>query len=385
MITKKLYLAFNLLISLWPLNGSAQTLVSDWASIKFPVAPTVINKIKVKSDSIPPVITIISPQLRDGDTLATENEKLNLIGKSTDNGLLKSLIVNSKKIIPNTSGIFSDEIALEEGYNQIRIIAMDEEMNISEKALNIRFSSGVDYTENLNINGSYYALLIAVGEYMNPELFNLENPVKDALALKNVLSKKYNFKEENIRYLDNPGMDRILEELDKLSRELTNDDNLLIFYAGHGWWDAEAGTGFWLPADADKVSRTRWIRNSTIQDFMKELKARHTLLITDACFSGSIFVSRSLNFNASTAIKKLYELPSRKAMTSGALTEVPDQSIFVRYFIDRLQNNNSRFISAEQLFTSFRTAVINNSEVLPQYGVIKNVGDEGGEFIFILR
>jgi len=72
-------------------------------------------------------------------------------------------------------------------------------------------------------------------------------------------------------------------------------------------------------------------------------------------------------------------------MTSGSLTEVPDESVFVRYFIDRLNTNEEPFLSAEQLFSSFRIAVINNSEALPQYGVIKNVGDEGGDFIYILR
>ena len=160
----------------------------------------------------------------------------------------------------------------------------------------------------------------------------------------------------------------------------------MVFYAGHGWWDKDANIGYWLPSDADKTSKARWVRNSTVQDYLKEIKAKHMLLVTDACFSGSIFTARSFKIaETSIAIKKLYDLPSRKAMTSGSLTEVPDESIFVKYFIDRLNKNEEPFISAEQLFSSFRMAVINNSEVLPQYGVIKNVGDEGGDFIFILN
>ena len=72
-------------------------------------------------------------------------------------------------------------------------------------------------------------------------------------------------------------------------------------------------------------------------------------------------------------------------MTSGTLTEVPDRSVFVRYFLNRLANNSQKYISAEQLYSSFRIAVINNSDVVPQFGEIKGVGDEGGDFIFILR
>jgi hypothetical protein len=42
-------------------------------------------------------------------------------------------------------------------------------------------------------------------------------------------------------------------------------------------------------------------------------------------------------------------------------------------------------VSAEELFSKMRTAVINNSENVPQFGTIQNVGDEGGDFIFIRR
>ena len=80
-------------------------------------------------------------------------------------------------------------------------------------------------------------------------------------------------------------------------------------------------------------------------------------------------------------------MPSRKAMTSGTLKEVPDRSIFVEYLTKRLEANTEKYLTSEQLFTSFRTAVINNSPVnqIPQYGEIRQSGDEGGDFIFIQR
>jgi hypothetical protein len=109
------------------------------------------------------------------------------------------------------------------------------------------------------------------------------------------------------------------------------------------------------------------------------------LLIADACFGGSIFKTRGVSMEAPKAIQMLYDLPSRKAMTSGTLSEVPDRSTFVKYLIERLTNNEEKYVSSEQLFSSFRIAVINNSDVIPQYGEIRNVGDEGGDFIFIRK
>jgi len=89
--------------------------------------------------------------------------------------------------------------------------------------------------------------------------------------------------------------------------------------------------------------------------------------------------------DANVAINMLNELPSRKAMTSGTLTEVPDESVFLKFMIDRLQNNLEKYLTSEQLFSKFRMAVINNSNIVPQFGVIQDVGDEGGDFIFILK
>ena len=72
-------------------------------------------------------------------------------------------------------------------------------------------------------------------------------------------------------------------------------------------------------------------------------------------------------------------------MTSGTLTEVPDRSAFTNFLLERLEKNTDKYLSSEQLFSSFRIAVINNSDVVPQYGEIRNVGDQGGDFIFIKR
>lgn len=376
----KIFYSILLISSVY--NSFSQTVESERSTIY-------INNMKqtteILVDSIPPVISLISPHVREGETFKTDYEKLILVGKVTDEGGISTLLVNSKEIIPNPGGIFREEINLKEGENNFKIITMDESKNLTEKTITVQYVPFSYAVDTFNLKGKYYALLIANNEYKHPDVYNLQNPVRDAEALYNVLSSKYLFDSENISFLKNSTREEIINSLDKLSNKLTDEDNLLVFYAGHGWWDKDANIGYWLPSDADKTSKARWVRNSTIRDYLKEIDSKHTLLITDACFSGSIFNARSFFNETSVAIKKLYELPSRKAMTSGTLTEVPDESIFVKYFIDRLNKNEEPFLSAEQLFSNFRIAVINNSEALPQYGVIKDVGDEGGDFIFILR
>lgn len=234
-------------------------------------------------------------------------------------------------------------------------------------------------------SGKCYALIIGISNYEDTQITELDKPIKDAELFYNTITSRYTFEKENVKLLRNATIAEMIDALDFYAKIVSPVDNFLIFYAGHGVWDPSSEIGFWLPSDARKSSKLAWFRNSTLRDYLREIKSKHTLLISDACFGGSIFKSRSAFTDATLAINKLYELPSRKAMTSGTLTEVPDQSAFLKYMIDRLQNNFEKYISSEQLFGKFRMAVINNSNVLPQFGVIQDVGDEGGDFIFILK
>ena len=74
-------------------------------------------------------------------------------------------------------------------------------------------------------------------------------------------------------------------------------------------------------------------------------------------------------------------------MTSGAMTEVPDKSVFMEYLLKGLTTNTDEFLPSEILFANFKAAVINNSTngQVPQFGEINGAGDEGGDFIFIRR
>jgi len=178
----------------------------------------------------------------------------------------------------------------------------------------------------VDIAGRYYALIIGINEYEDPVINDLDAPLTDAQNLYKILSSAYSFNQEDILFLENPGRAEIIDGLDYLERVVTSDDNLLIFYAGHGHWDENSHKGYWLPADASHESTANWLRNSSLTGYIASIKSKHTLLIADACFAGSIFKSRAAFPKSTRAVQRLYSLPSRKAMTSGTLKEVPDQS-----------------------------------------------------------
>ncbi len=234
----------------------------------------------------------------------------------------------------------------------------------------------------------YHALIMGVSKYKNegPGLPNLEQPVKDAERLAQVLKTKYFFEEGNIKVLTNPTRSGVIGALEHLAEQVTERDNVMVFYAGHGYFDKAKDFGYWLPSDADTKDKSTWIPNSTLKDYLGAIKSKHTLLIADACFSGSIFKSR--NVDAATMIIKfneLYKDKSRRAMTSGNLTTVPDKSAFIEFLIKKLEDNEDVFLPARLLFSRLYEPVSNNATSTPQFGVIQGVGDEGGDFIFIRK
>ena len=370
---------FSLLLCMASASLFAQTITSEKSVIH---VNTLIDR--EGKDVSAPVISILSPAFRGEETLSVRQPDLTIIGHVEDDSQIRSLFVNADPADLGEDNIFAANLVLSDGENEISIIAIDEAGNFSEKIVIVHYFPEPTFM-SLTGTGKYYALIIGVDEYMDEAISNLDNAINDAGSLYRVLVSKYAFEEDDVVVLYNAKREDIINELDRLSFKITDQDNLLIYYAGHGWWDEEADIGYWLPSDAKQTSKAAWFRNSTLCDYLKEIKSRHTLLITDACFGGSIFKTRTAFSDAPKAINKLYELPSRKAMTSGTLTQVPDVSTFAKYLIDRLDTNSEKYLSAEQLFTSFRIAVINNSDVVPQYGEIRNVGDQGGDFIFIRK
>jgi len=300
--------------------------------------------------------------------------------------LKKSLIINLEDNLKQTSQVVLSVNNVNSDSNFQKVTLQRPTYTPIERPLNPEDFLKLELINKLK-ERKYFALLIGIDIYDDPNINPLINPVNDTKLLAKTLIENYTFDEGNVIRLENPTRGEIIEKFDYLANNIQETDNLLIFYAGHGQWEEKFDQGYWLPSDAQRDSKIAWFSNSTIVTYIRGINSKHTLLISDACFSGGIFRTRKAFSTPSKAILGLYKLPSRKAMTSGAMTTVPDKSVFIEYLLKRLTQNTEMLISAQELFSSFRSAVINNSfnGQVPQYGDINNAGDEGGEFIFLKR
>jgi Caspase domain len=257
-----------------------------------------------------------------------------------------------------------------------------------------------------------HALIIGVSKYQHaPDLNNLPNAFNDAKKLYSVLATKYEFESENMKLLENPTKDEILDQFDRLEKDVDKNDNVLIFYAGHGIKDEDKNEGYWQPADAKKGASRTWISNSDVMGSINAIKSLHTFLIVDACFGGTIILNQrgdGEKFSSEKAAKEEAELKlneereskinrkamqfnqgykkgSRKAMTSGSAIPVSDESKFLKYLIKSLEDIESPVFSDMDLFSNLLGPVSENSDAAPQIGKMAKVDNDGGNFYFFKR
>lgn len=247
------------------------------------------------------------------------------------------------------------------------------------------------------LKGTYHALIIANWEYQY--VSELATPKRDADILKQVLLDHYNFSKEHIYTLYNGTRDQMRVAIDRLQDVVKPNDNVLIYYAGHGFQSkSHGGTGYWIPVDGKDPSieghRTTWIENHYVSDYVEKVKASHVLLISDSCYSGT-FAQRGeegMDFMATPEfIKRKAGKVSRRAITSGDIEPVADNggdghSIFAYHLLRQLRDNKEPFLTSDQLYSMIKPAVIEGSPVpqTPQFFPMAD-NDKGGAFVFIKK
>lgn len=337
------------------------------------------------SDKTGPVITITSPANR-GLKITASGKDIMVRGFAQDPSGIKEVTINGTKAYSQESGNFWNNVGLAENVSAITVTATDNAGNVATAKFSVEKSS----TEPIAVAGAAepknYCLLIAAQNYADNAIPSLENPVGDALKLKIIFKEKYKFEESDIVTLLNPSNNDIKRQLIELSTRVQPEDNLVIFYAGHGIWSEKEKKGYWLMTDAKYSDQSSWLPNKEVLDLISKVPAQHTLLITDACFSGSVFRTRGLGENASAALKELDSKVSRVAITSGNDTEVPDESVFMKYLVKALNENHDSYLTAQKLFiTKILEAVMTETKTQPRYGTLESAGHIGGDYIFVKK
>jgi len=232
-----------------------------------------------------------------------------------------------------------------------------------------------------------HLLIIGIDEYEDKDIPDLNNAVKDAKAFKETLLAQYQFEEVNTTCLFNGEATRrnILSTFEDLLNKLTENDNLVFYYSGHGELvkRGRKERGYWLPATAIAGETSSYLANNDIVDLYADSYAHHIFGIVDSCFSGSLFVGKRGNVE-----KKLFYHSSRWLLTAGLLEPVSDGSLgenspFAKTLLYYLRNNQTNSLWVSELCNQVLRGVEDNSKnQTPRGEPLHDVGHYGGQFIF---
>jgi hypothetical protein len=246
---------------------------------------------------------------------------------------------------------------------------------------------------SIPLYNQYRALVIGVSDYLYWP--RLPNAVKDAQEVASAL-RELGF---STKVLENPSSEEIKKSLNSLvSQESGTEDGVLLYFAGHGDTVRLAdGTelGYIVPKDCPLRSKdlngflSKSISMENIQTYSLLLKSKHLLAVFDSCFSGSIF---ALGRAAPEDISHKTTQPVRQYITAGSADEtVPDESIFKDCFLEALTGdadaNEDGYITGSELGIYLESKVVNYSRSAqhPQYGKIRNLKLDKGDFVFVLE
>ena len=355
-----------------------------------------------RGDAPAPEIHIIDPPLGNVRTATniitptSANSRL-IVGRVEAPAGLLSLSVNGRSSQVDAEGLFRSEVMLQAGETLLSIVAVAKDGQSRQVELRLITELpqvAADSTGDQDIFGAYYALIIANNSYTS--LDNLNTPINDADEIASILANKFGF---TVTKLYDASRYEVLTALNGLRRDLTDRDNLLIYYAGHGEYDKVNNRGHWLPVDAERDSTANWIATTAITDTLNAMSTKHVLVVADSCYSGSLTRSAltqldpGMSENARNEwLRTIAATRSRYVLTSGGVKPVLDDSgnghsVFATALIDVLRQSDG-VLEGTRLYREVRDRVeIRARELdvdqIPQYSPLKQTGHEYGEFLLV--
>lgn len=245
-------------------------------SVKSSIDENTINEI--------PVIEVVVPSLivKDGNvnitvTATDQNSEITNIHVLV-NGVQekKSVFVSDKKIIQNFS------INLNYEMNNIVVYAEN-----SDGLLSLKEEYNILNTQRIR-KPDLYLITIGSGKFIEKD-FDLNFAAKDAGDIKSSFPSKRNFNEIHSLHFENENVKKeILYEISDFINKANENDQIVLFYAGHGVLDKNYD--YYLSTfDIQFTSpSTRGISYLDLEEILNHSNARQKLLMIDACHSGEI-------------------------------------------------------------------------------------------------
>lgn len=233
-------------------------------------------------------------------------------------------------------------------------------------------SSTSDHIDNASGPQKNYALLVATDVYKDPGFNKLTNPIYDAEALAKLLKEEFGFE---VTMVKNPTLDQIETKLSHFRDNINYgpNDQLFIFFAGHGLYFEKIKMGFLVATDSkveDQNFKTYLSYNDLGSKYLKNINCNRIFVTLDACFAGSFFDNSAfragpneVNAQNLSALKRMASKQRfYKGISSGGKQYVEDgkpgqHSPFASKFLEVLSNKalSKNFVTADEIIGEIKS------------------------------
>lgn len=340
-----------------------------------------VYKVKDNKDHNPPQILVSNPPNIQNDRYRYSQDFISIKGIAVDDSGVRSLKINGIETPLKDNGNFVLHLPLAMGDNYVNIETVDINDNIAVKKFVIT-RKNLDGEEYDMAKARNFLFVVGINEYESWPKLN--NAVKDATDIASVLMNRYAFDFSNVVILKNEQATRsnIYKSLRSLIEQITPQDNLVIYYSGHGFYDELLNEGYWVPVEGKIGASGDYLSNSDLLKIIGTINSQHTFLVADACFSGSLFSDSKRGY-----AENVEKFKSRWGLASGRLEVVSDGSLnqnspFTSAVIEFLKNNEKDKFAVSELIQFVKLKVSERADQTPLGNPLKGAGDEGGEFVF---
>jgi hypothetical protein len=334
-----------------------------------------------EEDKTPPEIELITPKATRGQGVeadVTPAKKIYVSGTAKDPSGIGSVSVNGQQVSDVTpDGFFQANI--DKDATDIIVAASDKKGNSTSVTFHIASkvepkALSPDDIAPISDNETFHAIFIANTDYSGAKWPALKTTIPEARSFIKLLEDKYGFLPANVDTVFNKSRQEILTIVKDRLDKLTDNDNLVLFYGGHGYFVESTNMAYWVPINCD--NEFDYISNTDITNLLNGCEARHILVMADACFSGA------MRGGLDAPAKYEYKFKSRQLLTSGGTEPVPGKSAYIAMILETMNNNTDKYLSARELYTRIFKGIMDQTNTEPTIRDLKVTGSEGGQFYF---
>ncbi|MFC2123266.1 caspase domain-containing protein [Bacteroidota bacterium] len=289
--------------------------------------------------------------------------------------------------------LFQQDITLVQGQNDLALSVKNESGQIFSASRTVIYNPA-DLEDGIVRRD--FALLFGTDEYHDWD--NLINPVNDTKTLAKELKEVYGFETDVVL---NPTVEEVMGKLREYAmKSYLDNDQFLIFFAGHGQFDEIFGEGYIVCKDSklSDQSKNTYISHVRLRNIINNIPCKHTFLVIDACFGGTFdpLIARADVRGGNDAlygeiskgefIKRKLQFRTRRYLTSGGKIYVPDgrpghHSPFTRKMLEALRN----YGGSDQILTLSEVLIyVEKLNPEPRFGEFGD-NEPGSDFVFVVK